>query len=242
MIRANSLVKCYGDKEVVKGIDFHIEKGEFFGFLGPNGAGKTTVMRMISCFMPPTGGSLSVLGMDVTEKPSEIKAQIGLVAQDNNLDPDNSVIENLIIYAYYYGIKKKDALPKAKWLLDFVDLADRANDPIQSLSGGMLRRLQIARSLVNSPQVLIMDEPTTGLDPHSRRVLWDKLANIRKESGVTMLLSTHYMQEAEELCTKVAVMDRGRIVTIDSPQNLMNQHGGTLEDAYLRLTGRPLDS
>jgi lipooligosaccharide transport system ATP-binding protein len=242
MIVVENLKKNYGSFEAVKGISFHIKNGDFFGFLGPNGAGKTTVMKIISCFSIPTSGEVRVLGMNVRETPSAIKARLGVVAQDNNLDPDFSVLENLMVYASYYGIGKKEALAKSMELLQFVDLEDRKKDRIQSLSGGMLRRLQIARSLVNSPEILIMDEPTTGLDPHSRRNLWEKLQELRQRTGMTMLLTTHYMEEAEQLCDKVAIMDTGNIVTIDTPKYLMATHGGTLEDVYLKLTGKPLDA
>lgn len=238
----HNLKKSYGQFEAVKGMTFCIENGEFFGFLGPNGAGKTTVMRMISCFFPPTSGSVKVLGLDVTEHPSEVKSRIGVVAQDNNLDPDFSVMENLTVYATYYGISRKAAKAKAQELLEFVELAERKNDRIQSLSGGMLRRLQIARSLVNSPELLILDEPTTGLDPHSRRALWEKLQSLREKTNITVLISTHYMEEAEKLCNRVAIMDQGHAVTVDSPKNLTSAHGGTLEDVYLKLTGKPLDN
>ncbi|MDR2885020.1 MAG: ATP-binding cassette domain-containing protein [Deferribacteraceae bacterium] len=242
MIRVVDLKKRYGTFEAVKGVSFEVSKGDFFGFLGPNGAGKTTVMKIMSCLSTPTEGSVQIFGMDVNTHPSDIKAKIGMVAQDNNLDPDFTVLENLLVYAGYYGIKRKDSLPKAMELLSFVDLADRKNDKIQSLSGGMLRRLQIARSLINSPEILIMDEPTTGLDPHSRRNLWEKLSVLREQTGMTMLLTTHYMEEAQSLCSRVAIMDLGKIVTVDSPAHLIELHGGTLEDVYLKLTGRPLDA
>ena len=242
MVEVTNLKKSYGQFEAVKGVSFSIENSEFFGFLGPNGAGKTTVMRVISCFLTPTSGSVKVLGLEVTEHPSEVKSRIGVVAQDNNLDPDFSVLENLTVYAQYYGINKKIAKERAFELLEFVDLADKKNDRIQSLSGGMSRRLQIARSLMNSPELLILDEPTTGLDPHSRRALWEKLQTLREKTHMAVLISTHYMEEAEKLCDRVAIMDQGRAVTVDSPKNLTSMHGGTLEDVYLKLTGKPLDS
>ena len=242
IVTVTDLKKSYGQLEAVKGISFTINRGDFFGFLGPNGAGKTTVMRIISCFFPPTHGSVMVLGLDVTERPSEVKSRIGVVAQDNNLDPDFSVMENLTVYAAYYGISRKLAKDKALELLEFVDLSGRKKDRIQSLSGGMLRRLQIARSLVNSPEFLILDEPTTGLDPHSRHALWEKLQSLREKTNITVLISTHYMEEAEKLCDRVAIMDMGRLVTVDSPKNLTTKHGGTLEGVYLKLTGKPLNS
>ena len=239
IVIAKQLVKDYDGLRAVDGIDFSIGKGEFFGFLGPNGAGKTTVMRTISCFMPPTAGTVTVFGMDVRERPSEIKARLGVMPQDINLDPDLSVIENLVVYGRYFDIRKKDALRLARTLLEFVELTDKTDTQIDELSGGMKHRLLLARSLVNNPDILILDEPTTGLDPHSRRAVWDKLNHL-KARNTTLLLTTHYMEEAEKLCDRVAIMDSGRIVTVDTPKNLMAQHGGNLEDVYLKLTGRSL--
>jgi lipooligosaccharide transport system ATP-binding protein len=237
MIKAENLRKNFGDFEALKGVTFNVPRGDIFGFLGPNGAGKTTVMRIITCFMQASSGRCEVLNMDVNKYPSEIKARLGVVAQENNLDPDVTALENLIIYAGYYGIPYRIALAKAKELLNSVELAEKTDSRIQALSGGMLRRLMIARSLVNTPEILIMDEPTTGLDPHSRRLLWNKLIELKKATGFTMIISTHYMEEAATLCSKVAIMDRGLVVTVDTPQNLMDTHGGTLEDVYLKLTG-----
>jgi lipooligosaccharide transport system ATP-binding protein len=239
IVTAHKLVKTYGIVTAVNGIDFAIEPGECFGFLGPNGAGKTTVMRILSCFLPPTVGTVTVFGMDVTSEPSAIKSRMGLMPQEDNLDPDLSVLENLIVYARYFDILKKQAVPLANELLEYVELRDRGGMNIKELSGGMKRRLLLARSLVNTPEILILDEPTTGLDPHSRRAVWDKL-NQLKFRNTTLLLTTHYMEEAERLCDRVAIMDSGRIITIDTPQNLMQLHGGNLEDVYIKLTGRNL--
>ncbi len=239
IITAEKLIKDYDGLRAVDGIDFTISRGECFGFLGPNGAGKTTVMRIISCFMPPTSGLVSVFGLDVVRDPSAIKSRIGIMPQDNNLDPDLSVTENLTVYARYFDIRKKDALRLARVLLEFVELADKADAQIDQLSGGMKHRLLLARSLVNRPDLLILDEPTTGLDPHSRRAVWDKLNHL-KAQNTTLLLTTHYMEEAERLCDRVAIMDSGRIKAIDSPGNLMAAHGGNLESVYLKLTGRSL--
>lgn len=239
IVTAKGLTKDYGSLRAVDSVDFEIVKAECFGFLGPNGAGKTTVMRIIYCFMPPTSGEVKVFGMDVTKEPSSIKSRIGVMPQDDNLDPDLSVLENLIVYARYFDISKKDSLPLAGELLEFVGLKERANVNIRNLSGGMKRRLILARALINNPELLILDEPTTGLDPHSRRSVWDKL-NYLKSKNTTLLLTTHYMEEAEILCDRVAIMDSGKIVTIDTPQRLMNLHGGTLEDVYLKLTGKSL--
>lgn len=236
---ADKLVKDYGGLRAVDSINFTIRQGECFGFLGPNGAGKTTVMRIISCFLPPTAGLVTVFGMDVTKGPSEIKARIGVMPQDNNLDPDLSVIENLVVYARYFDIRKKDSLRIGRALLEFVELQDKANVKIEELSGGMKHRLLLARSLVNEPEILVLDEPTTGLDPHSRHAVWDKLNHLKKKN-TTLLLTTHYMEEAEKLCDRVAIMDSGKIVIIDSPTNLIAIHGGNLEGVYLKLTGRSL--
>jgi len=239
IVTAQGLVKAYGIVKAVNGIGFAIEPGECFGFLGPNGAGKTTVMRIISCFLPPTSGSVTVFGMDVTREPSAIKSRLGVMPQDDNLDPDLSVVENLIVYARYFDLPRKQSVPLANELLEFVELQDRGRMNIKELSGGMKRRLLLARSLVNAPEILILDEPTTGLDPHSRRAVWEKLNNL-KFRNTTLLLTTHYMEEAERLCDRVAIMDSGHIITIDTPQNLMQLHGGNLENVYLKLTGRNL--
>jgi len=239
IVTARGLIKYFGDVKAVNDVAFDIAAGECFGFLGPNGAGKTTVMRIISCFMPPTAGKVTVFGMDVTEHPSEIKSRLGVMPQDNNLDPDLSVFENLIVYARYFDIRKKDAIRLARSLLEFVGLQDKAGVKIEQLSGGMKHRLLLARSLINNPELLILDEPTTGLDPHSRRAVWDKLNHL-KFQNTTLLLTTHYMEEAEKLCDRVAIMDSGRIVAVDTPSNLMAKHGGNLEDVYLKLAGRSL--
>jgi lipooligosaccharide transport system ATP-binding protein len=239
IVDIKGLTKTYGALTAVDSIDCQILQGECFGFLGPNGAGKTTVMRIIYCFMPPTSGEVTVFGLHVTEKPSAIKARIGVMPQEDNLDPDLSVFENLIVYARYFDIMKQNAVSRAWELLDFVDLKEKARVKIEQLSGGMKRRLILARSLINNPALLILDEPTTGLDPHSRRSVWDKLNHL-KANNTTLILTTHYMEEAEILCDRVAIMDSGKILTIDSPQNLMRLHGGNLEEVYLKLTGRAL--
>jgi lipooligosaccharide transport system ATP-binding protein len=239
IISAQRLIKDYNGLRAVDGIDFSIHRGECFGFLGPNGAGKTTVMRIISCFMPPTSGTVTVFGMDVTGFPSRIKARLGVMPQDINLDPDLNVMENLIVYARYFNIGKKDGTRLARVLLEFAELTDKAEVKIEHLSGGMKHRLLLARSLVNNPDMLLLDEPTTGLDPHSRRAVWDKLNHL-KSRNITLLITTHYMEEAETLCDRVAIMDSGKIVTIGSPKNLMSEHNGNLEHVYLKLTGRSL--
>jgi lipooligosaccharide transport system ATP-binding protein len=239
IVTARNLTKYYGSLRAVDGVDFDISRGECFGFLGPNGAGKTTVMRVIYCFMPPTSGEVKVFGKDVYKRPSEIKARIGVMPQEDNLDPDLTVLENLTVYARYFDIPKKISSPAAWELLEFVDMKEKANVKIGNLSGGMKRRLVLARSLINNPELLILDEPTTGLDPHSRRSVWDKLNHL-KAMDTALILTTHYIEEAEILCDRVAIMDLGKIVTIDTPSRLMGLHGGNLEDVYLKLTGRPL--
>lgn len=239
IVTVKGMTKDYGSLRAVDNIDFEILKGECFGFLGPNGAGKTTAMRIIYCFMPPTYGEVRVFDMNVIESPSQIKARIGVMPQEDNLDPDLTVLENLIAYARYFDILKKNSSHLAWELLDFVELKEKAHVKIENLSGGMKRRLILARALINNPELLVLDEPTTGLDPHSRHTVWDKL-NYLKSRDTTLILTTHYMEEAEKLCDRVAIMDSGKIVTIDSPSNLMNIHGGNLEDVYLKLTGKSL--
>ncbi len=239
IVSATGLTKDYGSLRAVDHIDFEITEGECFGFLGPNGAGKTTVMGVIYCFMPPTSGQIKVFGMNVTEEPSKIKSKIGVMPQDDNLDPDLSVFENLIVYARYFDVPKKVSSVVAWELLEFVDLKEKAHVHIKSLSGGMKRRLLLARALINNPELLILDEPTVGLDPHGRHSVWDRMAHL-KSKGTTLVLTTHYMEEAEKICDRVAIMDSGKIITIDSPSRLEAVYGGTLEDTYLKLTGRTL--
>ncbi len=239
IVTSRGLTKYYGDLCAVDHIDFEILQGECFGFLGPNGAGKTTAMGVIYCFMPPTSGDVKVFGIDVSEDPSLIKSKIGVMPQDDSLDPDLSVFENLVVYARYFDIPRKISIPLAKELLNFVNMEDKAGVNIRSLSGGMKRRLLLARALINNPELIILDEPTVGLDPYGRHSVWEKLQTL-KSKGVTLILTTHYMEEAERMCDRVAIMNSGRIITIDTPSKLMASYGGTLEDVYLKLTGRPL--
>jgi lipooligosaccharide transport system ATP-binding protein len=239
IVTARGLTKDYGPLRALDHIDFDITRGECFGFLGPNGAGKTTVMGIIYCFMPPSSGTVEVFGISVKEHPSRIKSRIGVMPQEDNLDPDLSVIENLVVYARYFDIPAKKSVPAAWELLEFVELEEKAKVRIKDLSGGMKRRLLLARALMNGPELLILDEPTVGLDPQSRHAVWDKLDYL-KSKGATFLLTTHYMEEAEKICDRVAIMDSGKILTIDSPSLLISKHGGTLEDVYLTLTGRSL--
>ena len=239
IVTANGLTKDYNSLRAVDNIDFEIRKGECFGFLGPNGAGKTTVMSVIYCFIPPSGGSVKVFDLDVMNMPGKIKSRIGVMPQDNNLDPDITVLENLIVYARYFNIMKKESLPRAWKLLDFVELRDKADINIQSLSGGMKRRLLLARSLMNNPELLMLDEPTTGLDPHSRHSVWEQLS-LLKSKGISLILTTHYMEEAEKLCDRVAIMDSGKIISLGTPADLMNKYNGNLENVYMQLTGKNL--
>ncbi len=239
IVTAKELTKDFDGLRAVDNIDFEIVEGECFGFLGPNGAGKTTAMSIIYCFMPPTSGEVKVFDIDVTDQPSLIKSRVGVMPQDENLDPDLNVYENLMVYARYFDISKKRSDSVVSDLLAFVNLTEKAMAKIKNLSGGMKRRLLLARSLLNEPELLILDEPTTGLDPHSRRDVWDKLNHL-KFKNTTLLLTTHYMEEAEKLCDRVAIMDSGKIITIDTPGNLIDTHGGNLEDVYIKLTGRRL--
>ncbi len=240
VIIANGLIKDYNNTRAVDNIDFAIRKGECFGFLGPNGAGKTTVMRMLYCATIPTAGEIKVLGMDIRSNGSKIKSRIGVMPQDDNLDLELTVIKNLIVYARYFDIPSKISKKIAWQLLEYVGLTAKADTTIKTLSGGMKRSLLLARALINSPEILILDEPTTGLDPHSRRNVWDKLKELQKDN-TTLILTTHYMEEAEILCDRVAIMDKGKIVEVDSPERLMERYGGNLEEVYLRLTGKKLE-
>ena len=233
LIHARDLVKRFGDFVAVDGIDFDLQRGEAFGFLGPNGAGKTSTMRMIGCVSPVTDGTLRVLGMDPARDGSKIRGRLGVVPQQDTLDMELTVRENIIIYGRYFGLPRKELGPRADELLDFVELTERANDKVEPLSGGMKRRLTIARSLVNEPEVLLLDEPTTGLDPQARHVVWDRLYRLKRQ-GVTLLLTTHYMDEAEQLCDRLVVMDHGKIVAEGSPRDLIERYS-TREVVELRF-------
>jgi lipooligosaccharide transport system ATP-binding protein len=221
VVQSQSLTKVYGKHTAVKGIDFSVTRGETFGLLGPNGAGKSTTMRMIACRTPLTSGTLTVEGLDVRTEGRQIRAAIGVVPQENNLDPDLNVRRNLIIYASYYRIPRKEAAERADELLEFIGLTQRADAKIDHLSGGMKRRLMIARALLHRPRLLVLDEPTTGLDPQVRQEIWQKLEELRRTSGVTILLSTHYMEEAEKLCERLVVIDRGQILATGTPSDLV---------------------
>jgi lipooligosaccharide transport system ATP-binding protein len=222
LIRARGLTKQFANFTAVNGIDFDVEAGEAFGFLGPNGAGKTSTMRMIGCTSPATAGELRVMDMDPKTQASRIKARLGVVPQQDNLDIDITVRENLMMYARYFDIPRDAAGTRADELLQFVQLSERANAQVESLSGGMKRRLTIARALINEPDVMLLDEPTTGLDPQARHVIWDRLYQLKRR-GTTLLLTTHYMDEAEQLCDRLVVMDKAKIVAEGSPRQLIER-------------------
>jgi lipooligosaccharide transport system ATP-binding protein len=223
VVEARRLTKVYGAQRAVDGIDFTVRRGETFGLLGPNGAGKSTTMRMIACRTPLTSGELFVEGMDVSSSARRVRSLIGVVPQENNLDPDLDVRRNLLVYARYYRLPSAEANRRCDELLRFSGLTTRANSNVEQLSGGMKRRLIIARALIHRPGLLVLDEPTTGLDPQVRQEIWQRLEELRSQSGVTILLSTHYMEEAEKLCERLLVIDRGRIIATGSPRELVQR-------------------
>ena len=239
LIHARGLVKKFGELAAVDGIDFDVQRGEAFGFLGPNGAGKSSTMRMIGCVSPPTAGTLRILDLDPVADGPQIRGRLGVVPQQDTLDNELTVRENLIIYGRYFGLSRSEVRERADRLLAFVQLDERASSKVEPLSGGMKRRLTIARSLVNDPDVLLLDEPTTGLDPQARHVVWDRLFRL-KQRGVTLVLTTHYMDEAEQLCDRLVVMDRGRIAEEGSPLELI-QRLSTREVVELRFPDRVPD-
>jgi lipooligosaccharide transport system ATP-binding protein len=234
LISARGLVKRFGDFTAVDGIDVDVRRGEAFGFLGPNGAGKTSAMRMIGCVSPPTDGLLRILGRDPRRDGPAIRARLGVCPQLDNLDLELTVRENLSTYARFFGIPRKVARRRADELLDFVQLSERADSKVEPLSGGMRRRLTIARALVNEPEIVLLDEPTTGLDPQARHLVWERLFRLRQQ-GVTLVLTTHYMDEAEQLCDRLVVMDGGRIVAEGSPRALIERYS-TREVVELRFS------
>lgn len=220
-IRANNLVKKFGSLTAVNDITFEVSPGETFGILGENGAGKSTTMRMIACRSPLTSGSLTVGGFDVRTDERLIRAVIGIVPQENNLDPDLKVLENLLVYSRYFRIPKEEAEKRSRELLEFIRVTEKAESKIDALSGGMKRRLIIARALLHRPKILLLDEPTTGLDPSVRQEIWEKLEELRRDEGLTIVLSTHYMEEAEKLCHRLIMMSHGRIVAEGVPKELI---------------------
>jgi lipooligosaccharide transport system ATP-binding protein len=233
LISASGLLKTFDSFTAVDGIDFEVHRGEVFGFLGPNGAGKTSTMRIIGCTSPRSGGHLSVIGMDPASQASQIKSRIGVVPQADNLDIELTVRENLEMYSRYFDIPRAVARARIDELIDFVQLGDKSSSKVEPLSGGMKRRLTIARALVNEPDLLLLDEPTTGLDPQARHLVWDRLYRL-KQRGTTLVITTHYMDEAEQLCDRLVVMDKARIVAEGSPRELIARYS-TREVLELRL-------
>lgn len=251
VVQARDLVKQFGSFTAVDHIEFRIEQGEIFGFLGPNGAGKSTTMRMIQCVSPITSGCLDVLGMDARTRSREIKGRIGVAPQETNLDPDFSVLNNLVTFARYYRIPKVQAMTRSRGLLEFMQLTEKADEQIENLSGGMKRRLIVARALINDPDLVILDEPTTGLDPQARHLIWEKIRELKKR-GTTIILSTHYMDEAEQLCDRLVIMEDGRFLVEGRPKELIREAvgpcvmevidpEGTLAEEYLRSRGEHIE-
>jgi lipooligosaccharide transport system ATP-binding protein len=247
IVQARGLTKKFGDFVAVDAIDFDIAKGEAFGFLGPNGAGKTSTMKMITTVSPITEGSLTVLGLDPTTQGRSIRQRIGVVPQEDNLDLELTVAENLYVYGRYHDMSRADIRRRTTELLEFAQLTDRAKSPVEPLSGGMKRRLTIARALINDPELVILDEPTTGLDPQARHALWDRLYRL-KQQGATLIITTHYMDEAEQLCDRLVVMDKGVIAAEGSPRELIKEYAprevvelrfedGQQDQAVLKLDG-----
>jgi len=245
LVRARGLTKRFGSFTAVDGINFDLFRGEAFGFLGPNGAGKSSTMRMLGCVSPPTSGDLTILGGDPVRDGPAIRSRLGVVPQEDTLDNELTVRENLLVYGRYFGLPRKLISERTDQLLDFVQLTERAGDQVDPLSGGMKRRLTIARSLINDPDILILDEPTTGLDPQARHVVWDRLFSL-KQRGVTLILTTHYMDEAEQLCDRLVVMDHGTIAAEGAPRDLIARYStpevvelrfapGLMEDAVQKV-------
>ena len=231
-IIARELTKRYGELEAVRSVSFEVGSGEVVGFLGPNGAGKTTTVRMLCCFLPPTSGTASIHGLDVRERPRDVKWLLGVCPQEDNLDPDFDVLKNLLVYGRYFGLPGRIVRRRALELLEFVALSDKTHVPVQALSGGMKRRLILARALLNKPRVLILDEPTTGLDPQARHAIWTRIRSLRAH-GTTVLLTTHYMEEATQLCDRVVVMDDGKILLEGAPLDLVEREvGRTVVEAW----------
>jgi lipooligosaccharide transport system ATP-binding protein len=233
LVSARALTKRFGESVAVNGVDFDIARGESYGFLGPNGAGKTSTMRMIACMSPLSGGTLRVFDMDPGTDGPLIRGRIGLVPQEDTLDLELTVLDNLMIYGRYFDLPRRAIRERAEQLLEFTQLSDRARDKVEPLSGGMKRRLTIARALVSNPELLVLDEPTTGLDPQARHLVWDRLYRL-KQQGVTLIVTTHYMDEAEQLCDRLAVMDRGRFAAEGSPRELIGRYS-TREVLELRF-------
>ncbi len=238
VVRARGLSKVYGDKTVVDGIDLTVSPGQCFGLLGPNGAGKTTTLKMLLGNTPPSSGELAVLGLPIPERARQMRERLGVVPQFDNLEPDFSVTENLLTYGSFFGVDKHTLQARLPYLLDFASLEHKADAPISELSGGMQRRLTMARALVNDPDLVILDEPTTGLDPQARQLIWRRLRALLSD-GKTLILTTHYMDEAERLCDRIAIIDQGRILVEDSPGELIRQH---IEPQVVEVYGPNMDA
>ncbi|MBI5211228.1 MAG: ABC transporter ATP-binding protein [Elusimicrobia bacterium] len=244
VVEASGVVKRYGAFEAVRGVDFHIEAGECFGLLGPNGAGKTTTVKLLCCVLPLTAGEIRVFGMSAAEHPRRVKARIGVCPQEFNLDPDFGVRQNLMVFSRYFDIPKAEAARRADALIARFRLEDKAGACVDDLSGGLKRRLMVARTLINDPDLIVLDEPTAGLDPQSKHQIWDEVRAL-KASGKTVVLTTHNMEEAELLCDRLVIVDLGRIIESGTPAAIVGRHapadgGGTLEGVFLKLTGRQL--
>jgi lipooligosaccharide transport system ATP-binding protein len=239
-VKADKIVKCFGENRAVDGVSFAIKERECYGLLGPNGAGKTTILRMVHCYYPLTSGEITVFDKDVKKEPRQIKKLIGVVPQENNLDEMLTVFENLMVYARYFDIPRKTARERAEELLTFVQLDGRRNSRIRELSSGMMRRLVIARALINRPRIIILDEPTTGLDPQARHLIWQRLRSL-KRVGVTLFLTTHYMEEAAQLCDRVAVIDKGVFLVEGDPVELVRRQVGR-EVLEVQLDGKKDDA
>jgi ABC-2 type transport system ATP-binding protein len=238
VIHAAGLTKRFGELEAVKGIDLDVQPGEIFGFLGPNGAGKSTTINMLCTLMRPTGGTATVAGFDVDRQQADVRARIGLVFQDPSLDGQLTARENLQFHAFVYSVPSAERKQRIAEVLEMVELTDRANSRVMTFSGGMKRRLEIARGFLHTPRILFLDEPTLGLDPQSRNQLWTHVKHLNETEGTTVFLTTHYMDEADRVAQRIAIIDHGAIVALGSPQELKAQTGAeTLEDAYLALTG-----
>jgi lipooligosaccharide transport system ATP-binding protein len=238
MLEVDNLRKKYGELEVVRGVSLHVAPGTCFGLLGPNGAGKTTTLRCCLGLTHPDSGTIELAGLPVPAQAREARARVGVVPQFDNLDPDFTVTENLIVYGRYFGLSRKHCEAQVDRLLVFAGLTEKANAPIESLSGGMKRRLTLARAMINDPQILFMDEPTTGLDPQARHLVWDRLKTLLSE-GRTIILTTHFMDEAQRLCDRVAIMDRGVIIAEDAPHALIDRE---IEPAVIEVYGEGIES
>ncbi|MCD4739957.1 ATP-binding cassette domain-containing protein [archaeon] len=239
IIETKALTKRFGDLIAVNALDLKVKKGEVFGLLGPNGAGKTTIISMLSTILTPSSGSALVSGKDVKNERNSVRKNIGIVFQDPSLDEELTGYENMDFHGRLYGMEKEQRVERIIELLELVDLIDKKDVPVKNYSGGMKRRLEIARGLLHKPKVLFLDEPTLGLDPQTRRYLWEYIQNMNKKDDVTIMLTTHYMEEADELCDRIAIIDHGKIVALDSPKNLKKKNKAeTLEDVFIELTGR----